>query len=159
MKSLLRLMLAAGVFAATAGVLPHAWQSRLLPAQAARTPTKRIRESRQPTCTASCLCWVCQPQSSVVWGCVLSHVTSGNAAQAGSCRLRSRRSKIPERKFGFSQNNAGLQHCSGLLAPCNCFATSRKHSQTTGTCWVWLGALGFPCCPAILRSDCRLSCR
>ena len=47
MKSLLRVTLAAGIFAATAGVVPHAWQS-----QAAACPgCKNANEtdSRRPT--------------------------------------------------------------------------------------------------------------
>ena len=47
MKSMLRLTLAAGVFAATAGALPHAWQS-----QAAACPgckTANETDLRRPT--------------------------------------------------------------------------------------------------------------
>lgn len=47
MKPLLRLMLAAGVFAATAGVLPHSWQSRTMACPGCKNANET--DSRRPT--------------------------------------------------------------------------------------------------------------
>ena len=47
MKSLLRLILAAGVFAATAGVVPHAWQSEATACPGCKNANET--DSRRPT--------------------------------------------------------------------------------------------------------------
>jgi hypothetical protein len=47
MKSLLRLMLAAGVFVATAGILPHAWQSTAKACPSCKNANET--ETRKPT--------------------------------------------------------------------------------------------------------------
>ena len=47
MKSLLRLTLAAGVFAATAGAVPHAWQSQAMACPSCKAANES--DSRRPT--------------------------------------------------------------------------------------------------------------
>ena len=47
MKSLIRLTLAAGIFAATAGVLPHSWQSQATACPSCKNANET--DSRRPT--------------------------------------------------------------------------------------------------------------